>query len=147
MIPAYALDATSRMMGYAMGGSSEKLPRAGEATLHPGRLSSVYCFHPLEGWLSLSRVWLPTILEIQTTPMDLREVQATNQSFSRHTLPGYEAPINVVVSNDLVVCWPQKWGKRAFTHAKLWDRQLSNLVEAAGEITLLHRIADASRIE
>jgi len=28
-LPAYALDATSRMMGYAMGGSSEKLPRVG----------------------------------------------------------------------------------------------------------------------
>ena len=90
---------------------------------------------------------MPTILEIATAPMDLREVPTPDQSVRRHTLSGYEAPLNVVVSDDLVVCWPQKWGQCAFTYAKLWDRQLSNLLEASGEITRLYRLAHASGIE
>ena len=42
---------------------------------------------------------------------------------------------------------PKNGASGAFTHAKLWHRQLSNLLEASGEIALLYRLAPASCIE
>ena len=146
-LPAYALDATYRVMAKTTGGSPQKLPRAREAAFHPGSLSRLHCLNSLERWLCLCGVWMPTILEIQTGSMDLYEVSAPYQSFGWHTLPGYKAAINFVVSDDLVVCRPQKRCQCAFTHAKFWHRQLSNLLEAFREVTLLPGIAHASRIK
>lgn len=132
ILPAYALDATYGVMAQTTGGSPQKLPRAGEAAFHPGSLSRLHCFNSLEGSLCLPGVWRQPILEIKTVAMDLCEVSAPDPSVGRHPIPGYQAAITVVVSDDLVVCWPQKWGQCAVTHAELWHRQLSNLLEAFG---------------
>lgn len=83
------------------------------------------------------------ILAIKTVSMDLCEVSAPHQIFGRHSLPGYKAAINFVVSDDLVVYQFPTWCQFAFTHAKLWHRQLSNLFKAFGYVTLLHGLAHA----
>ena len=145
--PAYALDATYRVMAKTMGGAPQKLPRAGSAAFNTGSQSRFPCFHSLEGWLCLPGVWRQAILEIKTAPMDLCNVSAPDQSVGRHPIPGHQAVITFVVSDDLVVCRPQKWSQCASTHGTLSPRHLSNLLEAFGKITLVHGLAHASCIE
>ena len=102
------------------GGSPEELPRAGQAADDPRGLLGLHCVDPMEGWIRVPRVWKQGVLEIKAAPMDLRQVQIPGEGFGGYPVPRHQAPADFVVSDDVVVCWPKKWGKCACVDAKFW---------------------------